>query len=50
MAMNFASDMALMVTDRAVQILGGYGVYPRPSRWNSGCAMHADLESWKELP
>ena len=25
MAMNFASDMALMVTDRAVQILGGYG-------------------------
>jgi acyl-CoA dehydrogenase len=25
MAMNFTSDMALMVTDRAVQILGGYG-------------------------
>jgi acyl-CoA dehydrogenase len=25
MAMNFAGDMALMVTDRAVQILGGYG-------------------------
>jgi alkylation response protein AidB-like acyl-CoA dehydrogenase len=25
LAMNFASDMALMVTDRAVQILGGYG-------------------------
>jgi len=25
MAMNFASDMALMVADRAVQILGGYG-------------------------
>jgi acyl-CoA dehydrogenase len=25
MAMNFAADMALMVTDRAVQILGGYG-------------------------
>jgi len=25
MAMNFASDMALMVTDRAVQMLGGYG-------------------------
>jgi acyl-CoA dehydrogenase len=25
MAMNYASDMALMVTDRAVQILGGYG-------------------------
>jgi acyl-CoA dehydrogenase len=24
-AMNFASDMALMVADRAVQILGGYG-------------------------
>jgi acyl-CoA dehydrogenase len=23
--MNFAGDMALMVTDRAVQILGGYG-------------------------
>jgi acyl-CoA dehydrogenase len=25
LAMNFASDMALMVTDRAVQMLGGYG-------------------------
>ncbi len=25
MAMNFAGDMALMVSDRAVQILGGYG-------------------------
>ncbi len=25
LAMNFTSDMALMVTDRAVQILGGYG-------------------------
>jgi alkylation response protein AidB-like acyl-CoA dehydrogenase len=25
LAMNFVSDMALMVTDRAVQILGGYG-------------------------
>jgi acyl-CoA dehydrogenase len=25
LAMNFSSDMALMVTDRAVQILGGYG-------------------------
>jgi len=25
MAMNFAGDMALMVADRAVQILGGYG-------------------------
>ena len=25
LAMNFASDMALMVADRAVQILGGYG-------------------------
>jgi acyl-CoA dehydrogenase len=25
LAMNFASDMSLMVTDRAVQILGGYG-------------------------
>jgi alkylation response protein AidB-like acyl-CoA dehydrogenase len=25
LAMNFASDTALMVTDRAVQILGGYG-------------------------
>jgi acyl-CoA dehydrogenase len=25
MAMNFAGDMALMVTDRSVQILGGYG-------------------------
>jgi acyl-CoA dehydrogenase len=24
-AMNFSSDMALMVTDRAVQMLGGYG-------------------------
>jgi alkylation response protein AidB-like acyl-CoA dehydrogenase len=25
LAMNFSGDMALMVTDRAVQILGGYG-------------------------
>jgi acyl-CoA dehydrogenase len=25
LAMNFSSDMALMVTDRAVQMLGGYG-------------------------
>jgi acyl-CoA dehydrogenase len=25
LALNFASDMALMVTDRSVQILGGYG-------------------------
>jgi len=25
LALNFTSDMALMVTDRAVQILGGYG-------------------------
>ncbi len=25
LAMNFVSDMAVMVTDRAVQILGGYG-------------------------
>jgi acyl-CoA dehydrogenase len=25
MAMNYTADMALMVTDRAVQILGGYG-------------------------
>ncbi len=25
LAINFASDMSLMVTDRAVQILGGYG-------------------------
>jgi acyl-CoA dehydrogenase len=25
LALNFASDMSLMVTDRAVQILGGYG-------------------------